>query len=258
LIGLIAFLTIVDLFATQAILPLLRQAYGVTPAAMALAVNASTIGMAVASLAVAFFSQIIDRRLGIILSITLLAIPTLCLAFALNLAVFAILRTVQSLCMASAFTLTLAYLGEQCSANDTAGAFAAYITGKVGSNLFGWQMSAAVADHFGLASNFFVFASLNLGGAIVVYATIGRAHPMAATDVQKLRLFYLPPYSPDRNPDELVWTHLKADTTGRMAVTSKDDFKAKVRSSMRQLQNDPGKISSFYQKSFSQTCRVNV
>ena len=64
----------------------------------------------------------------------------------------------------------------------------------------------------------------------------------------RLRLFYLPPYSPDRNPDELVWKHLKADTVGRMAITDKDDFKAKVRSSMRQLQNDPEKIRSFYQK----------
>ncbi len=63
-----------------------------------------------------------------------------------------------------------------------------------------------------------------------------------------LRLFYLPPYSPDRNPDELVWKHLKADTVGRMAVTNRDDFKKKVRSSMRQLQNDPTKIRSFYQK----------
>jgi transposase len=63
-----------------------------------------------------------------------------------------------------------------------------------------------------------------------------------------LQLFYLPPYSPDRNPDELVWKHLKADTVGRMTVTSKDDFKSKVRSSMRQLQNNPAKIRSFYQK----------
>jgi transposase len=64
----------------------------------------------------------------------------------------------------------------------------------------------------------------------------------------KLRLFFLPPYSPDRNSDELVWKHLKADTVGRMAVTGKTDFKRKVRSSMRRLQNDPGKIRSFYQK----------
>src|ERR1700676_1749178 len=64
----------------------------------------------------------------------------------------------------------------------------------------------------------------------------------------RLRLFYLPPYSPDRNPDELVWKHLKADTVGRMAITDKVDFKTKVRASMRQLQNDPEKIRSFYQK----------
>jgi transposase len=64
----------------------------------------------------------------------------------------------------------------------------------------------------------------------------------------KLWLFYLPPYSPDRNPDELVWKHLKADTVGRMAITDKADFQFKVRSSMRQLQNDPEKIRSFYQK----------
>src|SRR5689334_7392272 len=39
-IGLTAFLTVVDLFATQAILPKLTEAYGVTPAAMSFAVNA--------------------------------------------------------------------------------------------------------------------------------------------------------------------------------------------------------------------------
>jgi YNFM family putative membrane transporter len=52
LIGHISLLTLVDLFATQAILPSLTRAYGVTPAAMALAANASTLGMAVESLAV--------------------------------------------------------------------------------------------------------------------------------------------------------------------------------------------------------------
>src|SRR5882724_4721373 len=60
-IGLTAFLTLVDLFATQAILPSLVRAYAVSPAAMGFAVNASTMGMAIAGLGVAFFSQRIDR-----------------------------------------------------------------------------------------------------------------------------------------------------------------------------------------------------
>lgn len=177
-IGLTAFLTVVDLFATQAILPTLARHYSVTPAAMGLAVNASTMGMAIASLATGFFSQRIERRIGILLSLGLLAIPTALLAVAPNLTVFTLLRVMQGLCMASAFALTLAYLGEQCSAMDAGGAFAAYITGNVASNLIGRLMSAAVADHFGVASNFLFFAMLNLAGAGLVYFTITRAARM--------------------------------------------------------------------------------
>ena len=169
IIGVTAFLTVVDLFATQAILPTLASAYGVSPAAMGFAVNASTLGMAVAGLAIAFFSRRIDRRLGIVASLALLALPTSLLAVAPDLPTFTALRIAQGLCMASAFALTLSYLGEACSAADTAGAFAAYITGNVASNLFGRLLAAGLVDHLGLAGNFFVFAALNLAGAVLVW-----------------------------------------------------------------------------------------
>lgn len=177
-IGFIAFLTVVDLFATQAILPSLAQAYQVTPAAMSFAVNASTMGMAVAGLTVAFFSRRIDRRIGILISLCVLAIPTALLAVAPDITTFTVLRVTQGLCMASAFTLTLAYLGEQCSAMDAGGAFAAYITGNVASNLIGRLVSAGVADHFGLAANFYFFSALNLAGAVLVYFTVRTTMPV--------------------------------------------------------------------------------
>src|SRR5215470_2246559 len=177
-IGLTAFLTVVDLFATQAILPSLARAYGVSPAAMGFAVNASTMGMAVAGLVVALLSRHIDRRKGILFSLAVLAIPTSLLAVAPGLAFFTALRITQGLFMASAFTLTLAYLAEHCSAADMAGAFAAYITGNVASNLIGRLISAALADHLGLAANFYIFALLNLAGAALVYFTVHRAPRM--------------------------------------------------------------------------------
>src|SRR5947209_19762453 len=65
-ISAMAFLTLVDLFATQAILPSLAAHYHSTPKATGFAVNATTIGMAVASLGVAIFSSRIDRRIGVI------------------------------------------------------------------------------------------------------------------------------------------------------------------------------------------------
>jgi predicted MFS family arabinose efflux permease len=171
-VALTAFLTLVDLFATQAILPSLARAYDVSPAAMGLAVNASSIGMAIASLIVALFSQTIDRRLGAFLSLAFLAVPTALLAMAPNLAIFTTLRIAQGLCMASAFTLTLAYLGEHSAQAKTAAVFAAYVTGNVGSNLFGRLMSAALVDHLGLAANFATLSGLNLLGALLVYTTL--------------------------------------------------------------------------------------
>jgi predicted MFS family arabinose efflux permease len=181
-IGLTAFLTVVDLFATQAILPPLATAYGVAPAAMGFAVNATTMGMATGGLGVALFGRRIDRRRGILLSLALLAIPTALLATMPALPWFTLLRVVQGLCMSTAFALTLTYLGEHTSAADTAGAFAAYITGNVASNLFGRLLAAGLVDHLGLAANFWVFALLNLGGAVLVWFTVERTPPMQQMD----------------------------------------------------------------------------
>ncbi len=184
-IGLTAFLTVVDLFATQAILPSLTQAYGVTPAAMGFAVNASTIGMAIGGLAVALIGRSIDRRHGILASLALLSVPTALLATMPDLPIFTLLRVAQGLCMSTAFALTLAYLGENTSSADTASAFAAYITGNVASNLVGRLVAAGLVDHFSLATNFWVFAGLNLSGAVLVWFSVKRTQPMPQADASR-------------------------------------------------------------------------
>lgn len=187
-IGLIGFLTLVDLFAAQAILPSLVKVYGVSPAAMGFAVNASTFGMAAACLGIALISRHLDRRTGIWVCLALLAIPTTLLAFAPNLVTFTLLRVAQGVFMASAFALTMTYLAEHCSADDTAGALAAYVTGVVASNLFGRMMAGSVADMFGLAANFYLFAALNLAGALVVFANLDRLRMMASPASQRSTL----------------------------------------------------------------------
>ena len=179
-IGLVSFLTLVDLFAAQAILPDLVRAYRTTPAMMGVAVNASTIGMAAAGIVVALFSRNLNRRRGIWISLVLLAIPTALLASAPDLAWFTALRVAQGLCMSTAFTLTMAYLAEQSGADDIASALAAYVTGNVMSNLVGRVVAAAVTDTIGLSGNFYTFAVLNLAGAALVYFGLGRTEPMRA------------------------------------------------------------------------------
>ena len=177
-IGVIGFLTLVDLFATQAILPSLVEAYGVAPSVMGTAVNACTIGMAISGLVVALISRHIDRRSGIWISLTLLAIPTILLATMPSLELFTLLRVIQGIFMAAAFTLTMAYLAEQCSASEAASALAAYITGVVASNLFGRLISALVNDGFGLEANFICFALMNVAGSVLVFFCLAKTTPM--------------------------------------------------------------------------------
>jgi predicted MFS family arabinose efflux permease len=176
-IGLTAFVTVVDLFAAQAILPALSVSYATTPAMMSAAVNASTIGMAIGGFATALLSHRIERRRGIMLALALLTIPTLLLGQLPSLGVFSLLRVLQGLCMAAAFTLMLAYLGEATTGQATPAAFAAYITGNVASNLVGRLMAAGVADHLGLGAVFRAFALLNICGALLVAVTVARTPP---------------------------------------------------------------------------------
>ncbi len=165
IIALIAFLTLVDLFAAQAILPSLVDEVRVSRATMGFAVNASTFGMAIAGIVVALFGRNIDRRNGIWISLAVLAIPTTLLSMTDDITTFALLRVAQGLCMSTAFTLTVAYLAEHFSPAQATGALAAYVTGNVASNFFGRIMSAAVADTFGISTNFLTFAALNIAGA---------------------------------------------------------------------------------------------
>ena len=136
------FLTVVDLFATKAILPSLVKAYGVSPAAMGFAVSASTIGMAAAGSPSRSSAGRIDRRQGIVASLALLSIPTALLATAPDLATFTALQVAQGGLHVGRLHPDLGLPGGQCSASDAGSALAAYITGNVASNLVGRLISA--------------------------------------------------------------------------------------------------------------------
>ena len=62
----------------------------------------------------------------------------------------------------------------------------------------------------------------------------------------RLRLFFLPPYAPDLNPDEHVWNHLKNHGVGKQTIWSRDQFRKVVLGHMRSLQRLPDLIRSFF------------
>ena len=62
----------------------------------------------------------------------------------------------------------------------------------------------------------------------------------------RLKLFLLPGYSPDLNPDELVWNTLKSQGTGKRAITGPDQPKKLVIGHLRSMQKNADLVRSFY------------
>src|ERR1700722_12074852 len=72
-------------------------------------------------------------------------------------------------------------------------------------------------------------------------------HRFAHKVKARLRLFFLPPYSPEINPDELVWNDVKNHGVARTLIRAPRDLHRAVSSRLRLLQKNPGKVRAFFQ-----------
>jgi transposase len=81
-----------------------------------------------------------------------------------------------------------------------------------------------------------------------------KVQEFVASTKGRLRLFYLPPYSPDFNPDEQVWNHVKHHGVGRMALNGLADLKEMVLTRLRLLQQAPELVRGFFLQPLIKAC----
>lgn len=105
------------------------------------------------------------------------------------------------------------------------------------------------------ADVFCEFLKRLIAGAVWPVYLILDNHPVHRSKVVKkfvestegrLKLFYLPPYSPELNPDEQVWNYLKNHNLGRQSADNKKDLVKRVMRVMCSLQKLPEKVKSFF------------
>ena len=72
-----------------------------------------------------------------------------------------------------------------------------------------------------------------------------RVQRFLAAQAGRLELYVLPPYSPDLNPDELAWAHVKGKL-GRGAAQTKTELNARAHGILRSLQQRPQRVRSFF------------
>lgn len=64
---------------------------------------------------------------------------------------------------------------------------------------------------------------------------------------KKIRLIFLPGYSPELNPDEFLNNDVKANAVGRRRATSRDGMLADTRAYLRSTQRQPQIVRNFFQ-----------
>ncbi len=74
-----------------------------------------------------------------------------------------------------------------------------------------------------------------------------KAKEFVASMHGEIELFFLPPYSPELNPDELAWNVLKNGIVGKSTVKDRGELKSKVISGLRKIQKNPEKVRGFFQ-----------
>jgi transposase len=64
----------------------------------------------------------------------------------------------------------------------------------------------------------------------------------------RLKLFFLPGYSPELNPDETVWSYVKHHVMGKKIITGPDQFLKLVKEALHLLLRKPKIVSAFFHK----------
>jgi transposase len=76
--------------------------------------------------------------------------------------------------------------------------------------------------------------------------TSGVTKRFVARTEGRLELFFLPPYSPELNPDEWIWKNVKQDRVGRQAVQSNEELRLFITAALYRLQKLPRLVLSFF------------
>jgi transposase len=75
-----------------------------------------------------------------------------------------------------------------------------------------------------------------------------RVRTLAKERSDQIELFFLPPYSPELNPDELLNHDLKANTVRRNPPSHLDEMIAQARAHLRRRQRQPHKVAAFFRE----------
>ncbi len=166
------FVTFVNMWCTQAILPQLAATYHIAPAATGLAVTAPLIATACMAPLIGAISDRFGRRRLIAGAAFLLVLPTVLAAEAPDFDIFVLARFLQGLTLPFIFTVTIAYIGDETSGPATARMAGTYMSGTICGGFSGRLISGLVTQELGWRNAMLLIALVSLGMAVIIVSAM--------------------------------------------------------------------------------------
>ncbi|GCD52529.1 transporter [Acetobacter pasteurianus NBRC 3188] len=151
---------LLNIYATQPILPDIARQFGVSLGTSAWTISASTLGVAVAAPLAGAISDRFGRKCIMVMALIGLIVTTASCALAWNFMALFSLRFAQGLLVPFVFTAALAYITEEWSGVTATTMNGVYVAGTAFGGFCGRFLAGAAATFTGWLSTFLVFAVL--------------------------------------------------------------------------------------------------
>lgn len=163
-----------NLYAPQAILPLLTEEFSASPAEVSMAMTACTLAVALVAPFAGALADVLGRKRVIAVAMLALALPTSLIALSPNLDTLIALRFAQGLLLPPIFGVLVAYIGEEWPPSEATRMMGLYISAGSFGGFLGRFVTGVIAEWGGWRAAFVVEGLLTLALALGVILLLPR------------------------------------------------------------------------------------
>ncbi|MGP0091507.1 MAG: MFS transporter [Xanthobacteraceae bacterium] len=169
-IGLAGYCAFLNLYAPQAIMPLLAQEFGVDAAGISAVMTAGALSVALIAPFAGTVADVIGRKRVITAAMLVLVAPTIMIALTSTLPGMIVWRFLQGLVLPPIFAVAIAYVGEEWPPKEAAAVAGVYTSGASLGGFSGRFFTGILADLLGWRTAYLILAAITLAlaGAVAV------------------------------------------------------------------------------------------